>query len=77
MGRKLEITCDVCGKDITASSNSVDWRIAIKNESIPSRGGVVTDVYIGPIFDRDLYFCSLRCIDAWMRDAVGGVRRGA
>jgi hypothetical protein len=62
MSERHEITCDTYGKDITRSSNSVDWRLAVRNEPVPSAGGFVTDMMIYPVIGRDLHFCSWRCL---------------
>ncbi|NGX57232.1 MAG: hypothetical protein K940chlam3_00118 [Chlamydiae bacterium] len=63
--RKVEIICDSCGKDLSESDNSIDWRIALTNERIPSCGGFVTDMYICPGLKKNCHFCGLGCMRKW------------
>jgi hypothetical protein len=74
MSETHKIICDTCGKNITASGNSVDWRLAVKNESVPSMGGFVTDMMIYPITNHDTHYCSWRCfVDSSLVDeAISG-----
>ncbi len=65
MGKDVKITCDECGRDITTTGNSIDYRLAIKSERIPSCGGAVTDMMICPPIDSDKYFCGWRCFQEW------------
>lgn len=65
--KTIKIDCDTCKRDITYTGNSIDWRLAIHNEQVPSRGGSVTDMMIYPIFDSDYYFCSDRCFRDWVK----------
>lgn len=74
--KTVTITCDQCGKDLATTGNCVDYRIALKNESIPSwGGGAVTAMMIYPPLEQDHYFCSWRCLTEWMHtrmEACGG-----
>lgn len=63
--KTVEISCDECGEDITTTGNSIDWRLAIINESIPPAGDYVTDMMIYPILNKDMHFCSYRCLKQW------------
>jgi hypothetical protein len=65
--KTVTITCDTCERDITTTGNSVDYRLAVLSQSIPSRGGIVTDMMIYPVLDRDYYFCSLNCFREWAK----------
>lgn len=61
------INCDTCKRDIKDSANSIDYRIAVINERIPSQGGAVTDMMIYPKLDRNFHFCSLHCLREWAK----------
>ena len=68
MALKLEITCDGCQKDITATGNCVDYRIAMKVERLPTKSGTgfVTAMMIYPPLKNDAYFCGINCVRIWM-----------
>jgi hypothetical protein len=66
VAKTLKIACDGCGDDLTTTGNCVDYRLALLNETIPTRGGFVTMMVMYPaIDDGDKYFCDLRCLDHW------------
>jgi hypothetical protein len=66
MAKTTTVLCDGCGSDLTRTGNSVDYRLALTNEAIPSAGGFVTDMMIYPsLRDGDKYFCGLGCLDHW------------
>lgn len=65
MAKTVTITCDGCGKDLTYSGNSVDYRLVLGNENKPSRGGLVTAMMKYPPVTHTHYFCDLRCLDLW------------
>lgn len=67
MGKEIKIICDGCGRDITYTGNSIDWRLALRNEEIPSYSGTVTDMYIPPQIDKDVYFCGIECLKKWLK----------
>ena len=52
----IKINCDYCDRDVSESSNSVDYRIVVKSESIPSCGAPVTDMFIDPEILQDYHF---------------------
>lgn len=60
-----KIECDSCGKDLTTSGNSVDWRLTLRPERIPPAGGFCTDMMIYPALDRAYHFCHMGCLEAW------------
>lgn len=62
MPKETKVTCDNCGKDLTSTGNCQDWRIALVNDRIPSRGGVVTAMASSPCLKHNLYFCGLDCL---------------
>jgi hypothetical protein len=61
-----KITCDHCGQDLTTTGNCVDYRIVLKSESIPSRGGVVTLMHLEPDIAEPKHFCGLECLKNWI-----------
>jgi hypothetical protein len=64
--KKVEITCDGCGRDLTTTSNSVDYRLVLASESKPGYGsGFYTDMMVYPPVDRAHHFCDLACLDHW------------
>lgn len=65
-----KITCDHCGRNLSSTSNCIDWRLALRNEEIPSRDGMVTTVMRYPAFDRDHHFCGIGCLVRWIRKKV-------
>lgn len=67
MAKTVAIICDACERDITTSGNSIDWRLALINESIPSRGGFVSDMMIYPAIEKNAYFCGLPCFLDWIK----------
>ena len=69
MTMQVKVTCDKCGKDITTTGNCENWRLAVINEPIPSRGGVVTLMHAEPVLETNLYFCSWNCIDGYFKEA--------
>jgi hypothetical protein len=70
MGKSVKIICDNCGRDLTITGNSIDYRLALMNQSIPSRGGAVTDVMVYPPLDSDKYFCGWGCFCEWCLEKV-------
>jgi hypothetical protein len=60
------VACDECKNDISETYNSIDWRIYLGSERIPSREGVVTDMYIPPVFKNNLHFCSFSCLKKYI-----------
>lgn len=64
------VTCDACGQDLTLTGNSVDYRLVLAAEPIPSWGGAVTDMLIHPPVERPHHFCSLRCLDDWRAEKL-------
>ena len=70
----MTIVCSGCGRDITYTFNSEDYRIALMNEEIPLEPGrtTVTDMMIPRKIDKDHHFCSFGCL----KNFVNGVERG-
>jgi len=65
------ITCDSCEKDLTTTGNSIDYRLALKNERIPCRSGPVTCMMKYPALENDVYFCGLNCLYEWIDSKRG------
>jgi hypothetical protein len=65
MSEITKINCDYCDKDLTESSNCIDWSLRLVNRRIPSREGPVTAMMIHPTFSRDLDFCGRGCFLKW------------
>lgn len=61
-----QITCDGCSRDLTKTGNSIDWRIVLDNQKIPSHEGAVTDMWLEPSLKRSHHFCGLTCLRIWM-----------
>lgn len=55
----FKILCDTCGCDLSETTNSIDYRILLKNEVIGCRPGHVTDMMVyPPLPPGELHFCS-------------------
>jgi hypothetical protein len=63
--KKIQVFCDGCKRDITTTGNSIDYRLVLKSEIIPSGGGSVTDMLLYPIIEEDVHFCGLNCLKIW------------
>jgi hypothetical protein len=59
---KTNVSCNGCGKDLSSTSNSEDYRIVLKSECIPCHGGVVTDMAMYPQIEKPMHFCSIECL---------------
>ena len=64
------ITCDTCGRDLTSTGNAMGYRIAVANERIPSKGTVVTLLYVRPCLDTELRFCGMNCLLKWAAEKI-------
>ena len=62
----LEIKCDNCGNDLTETTNSINWRLSLSNEQIPSHDGAVTDMMILQPIKKDVHFCGVGCLRVWI-----------
>jgi hypothetical protein len=64
--RSEMITCDGCGDDISATNNSVDYRLALESDrKRPGGPGACTDMVGYPPVERSHHFCNLPCLDLW------------
>jgi len=64
--RIIQINCDTCGRDLTLTGNSIDYRIVIHSERIPAAEGPVTDMMIHPAVPQPLHFCHIPCLKKWI-----------
>jgi len=58
--------CDHCSKDLTVTTNCIDYRLTLTPERIPSVSGPVTAMLIHPPIDSDKHFCSIVCLQNWL-----------
>jgi hypothetical protein len=67
MSMRVSVTCDGCGRDITYTGNSVDYRLVLACEDKPLAPGLtcVTDMGIARPIDRTHRFCRLSCLYTW------------
>ena len=72
-----KVICDGCAADITYTTNSVGWRLALINECKPTHPNarIVTDMILYPATEHDCHFCGLGCLQAWLAGRT--VRREA
>ena len=63
---EVVIICDGCGKDLTYTGNSVDYRLALVSQPMPSKGGGAASYrLIYPAIKSTKHFCGLRCLKNW------------
>jgi hypothetical protein len=65
MSRITKVTCDTCANDLTWSSNCVDWRLALVNESVPHQSEFVTMAGCYPAIKNNVHFCGIDCLRKW------------
>lgn len=59
------IKCDYCLADITYTDNSIDYRLHLLSESMPSKNAVITNMMTyNPLLD-DKHFCGIDCLKQW------------
>lgn len=67
--KTIKITCDSCNRDLTFTSNSVDYCLHLADKRIESYDGAVTDMMIFPSLKREGYhFCGVGCLKKWVND---------
>ena len=74
MTKQMTIECDGCGRDLTYTSNSVDYRLALIVERLlyTPGGGAVTDIGIlNPLPSAPKHFCTLSCLLIWIEKLKG------
>lgn len=71
----VKITCDNCNVDLSTTGNSVDYRIKLQDEYIPSAGGIVTDMMKYPALGGGVkHFCRASCLSKWVSDFMDNGR---
>ena len=67
MPKKVEITCDHCGKDLSGIDRpSNEWCLRLSAEQIPYASGFNYAMMFYPPISRDCYFCNLSCMSGWL-----------
>lgn len=64
--RNEKVSCDSCGRDITTSGNSIDYRIVLQSEVVPFEGIGCTDMMIWPQIKGAKHFCGITCLKTWV-----------
>ena len=70
MCREEKITCDHCGRDLTTTTNAIDYRIILAADMIPSAGRTATLVHYENPLPQSRYFCSLSCLKEWSLEKI-------
>lgn len=66
MSELRRVVCDFCNRDLTFTGNTTEYRIVLRDEAIPSRGGAVTDMLMYPHIDGGpKHFCRWKCLWEW------------
>ncbi len=68
MTQNNTVICDNCNRDLTTTTNSVDYRLKLMHENIIPHSGPVTDVMFCRRFEGDKHFCNVYCLKEWMTD---------
>lgn len=63
---KVECFCDLCKRDLSITSNCIDFRISIQSEKIPVQNGAVTLMHIEPPLDGPIHFCGVGCMKKYL-----------
>ena len=66
MTKIVTISCDRCNRDLTWTSNFVDYRIVLTDENIASNSVAVTSMFISPHIDGTKHFCNFKCLHEWV-----------
>ncbi len=57
--------CKNCQRDLSECGPVMDYRLALKCESIPIKG-ITVDVYMHPPIEGEFYFCGFGCLKQWV-----------
>lgn len=78
VSEKVEVTCDACGRDLTATGNCEDYRLVVKSEALPAwwqveglGGGAVTAMAVSKPIQKPHHFCGLFCLHRWLDENYG------
>ena len=63
-----QISCDNCKVDLTTTTNSINYRLALVNQRIPCKEGSLTDMMVYPPIQQDAHFCGLGCLKTWLNN---------
>jgi hypothetical protein len=82
MSVTIDIRCDECVKDLQYTGNCEDYYISIDSQTkLPwfaregMRGGAVTGMAIEPVIPKQMTFCDLKCLRAWISKIPEDARR--
>jgi hypothetical protein len=64
---ETKIICDNCNQDLSETTNSIDYRLELKNRRIQCHEGAVTDMLIMPAIENNCAFCGLHCLSEWLK----------
>lgn len=64
-----QFTCDMCGKDLTASQCNPSYRLALSCEVIPTERGFLGEsmLYVTPPLETSSHFCGWYCLRDWLQ----------
>jgi len=70
MSKTEKVTCDECEKDITYTTNFMDYRLTLKAENKPVYPTLtaMTAMHITPDIDETLYFCGINCLKKYINE---------
>lgn len=67
MSSSTTVTCDGCKKEIGPTHYASEFYLTLSPTRRPHDGsGSSFAMYIEPPIDRDLHFCHLKCLSAWI-----------
>jgi len=67
---KTVCNCDKCEKDLSSTSNIINYRIFLKSERIPCHDGAVTAMMIHPQIKDELHFCDIKCFKSYVNEKL-------
>lgn len=70
-----KVICDHCNKDLTYTSNYIDYRLVLSVENKPKHSGLkfVTAMYIHPDIENTMHFCGIKCLISLINNNYGDV----
>jgi len=64
--KETKILCDNCSEDLTYTTNCVDYRLCLYNESMDVNSNIVTLAMRYPQLNRAYHFCRMDCLKKWV-----------
>jgi len=61
-----KIECDYCNRDLTYTSNSIDYILSLYSKRMMCYDGPVTDMMICPEIEMEHNFCGMSCLKRWV-----------